>query len=229
VQVESGAKPTDRAMSSATRTRGLRERKKQRTRELIADTALELFLERGFDAVTIAEIAQRADVDVKTIYNYFPSKPDLFYHRLEAFGDTLINAVRMRGAGESVLSAFGRFVLDQRGMLADPAGGEKLRAVNEMILASPALLAHEEQVYAGFTASLAALLAEETDARPADVEPWVIASALIGLHRALVAYVRNGQQAGTPHTALARGLRSQAKNALATLERGLGSYGTKAG
>ena len=226
MQVESGTKPTDAATKSGTRARGLRERKKQRTRELIAGTALELFLERGFDAVTIAEIAQRADVDAKTIYNYFPSKPDLFYHRLEAFGEALLDAVRTRSAGESVLSAFGRFLLDQRGLLADPGGEEKLRAVNKMILASPTLLAHEEQVYAGFTASLAALLAEETDARPADIEPWVVASALIGLHRALVAYVRNGQRAGTPHTALARGLRSQAKHALATLERGLRSYGT---
>ena len=227
--MESGTKPTDATASPVTRARGLRERKKQRTRELIADTALELFLERGFDAVTIAEIAQRADVDAKTIYNYFPSKPDLFYHRLEAFGEALLDAVRTRSAGESVLSAFGRFLLDQRGLLADPGGGEKLRAVNEMILASPTLLAHEEQVYAGFTASLASLLAEETGARPADVEPWVVASALIGLHRALVAYVRNGKRAGTTHTVLARGLRSQTKNALATLERGLGSYGTKGG
>jgi AcrR family transcriptional regulator len=227
--VESGTETTDAATSPGRQARGLRERKKQRTRELIADTALELFLERGFDVVTIAEIAQRAEVDAKTIYNYFPSKPDLFYHRLEAFGEALLDAVRTRPAGESVLSAFGRFLLDQRGLLGDPGGEEKLRAVNEMILASPTLLAHEEQVYAGFTASLAALLAEETDARPADVDPWVVASALIGLHRALVAYVRKGQRAGTSHTALARGLRSQAKRALATLERGLGSYGTTAG
>lgn len=206
---------------------GLRERKKRRTRELIADTALRLFLERGFDAVTVADVAHAADVDVKTIYNYFASKPDLFYHRLEEFGDALLDAVRSRGAGESVLSSFGRFLLDARGLLADPGGAERLRAINDMITSSPTLLAHEEQVYARFTASLAALLAEETGARPNDAEPWVVAHALIGLHRALVAYTREGTRAGTPHATLARRVRAQAKTALATLERGLASYGVR--
>ena len=206
---------------------GLRDRKKQRTRQLIAETALELFLERGFDAVTIADVARRAEVDVKTIYNYFPSKPDLVYHRLEAFGESLLDAIRSREQGESVLSAFARFLLTSRGLLADERAGERLRAMNEMLLASPTLRAHEEQVYAGFTASLAALLAEETQAEPNDVEPWVVAYALIGLHRSLVAYVRAGNRAGTPHTTLARRMHAQAKKGLTALEKGLSNYGVR--
>lgn len=206
---------------------GLRERKKHRTRELIADTALRLFLERGFDAVTVADIARAADVDVKTIYNYFASKPDLFYHRLEEFGDALLDAVRTREVGESVPSAFGRFLLGARGLLADPRGGERLRSINEMITSSPTLLAHEEQVYARFTASLAWLLAEETGTQPNEAEPWVVAHALIGLHRALVAYAREGTRAGTPPATLARRVRAQAKTALATLETGLADYGIR--
>jgi AcrR family transcriptional regulator len=213
---------------NAERQPGLRERKKQRTRALIADTALRLFLERGFDSVTVADVARAADVDVKTIYNYFGGKPDLFYHRLEAFGEALLDAVRTREVGESVTSAFGRFLLGARGLLADPGGGERLRAINEMITSSPALLAHEEQVYARFTASLAALLAEETGARPHDAEPWVVAHALIGLHRALVADVREGTRAGAPHATLARRVRAQAKKVLATLETGLADYGIRA-
>jgi AcrR family transcriptional regulator len=204
---------------------GLRERKKQRTRALIEDAALQLFLERGFDAVTIADVAERADVDVKTIYNYFPSKPDLVYHRLEELKDSLLDAVRSREPGESVLTAFSRFLLDVHGFLAEQQATATLRAVTEMILASPALLAHEELVYARFTVALADLLASETQARPADLEPSLVAHALIGVHRSLVAYVRSETLAGTPNAALARRVRAQAKRAVATLERGFGDYG----
>src|SRR5438270_5403333 len=97
---------------------GLRERKKQRTRELIADTARRLFAERGFDAVPVSEIAGQAEVSEATVFNYFPTKEDIFYSRLEAFEDELLASIRERAAGESVLSAFGRFVTAPRGLLA---------------------------------------------------------------------------------------------------------------
>src|ERR671934_155487 len=97
---------------------GLRERKKQRTRELIAETARRLFLERGFDHVPVAEIARAADVSEKTVFNYFPRKEDLVYWRLQCFEEELLAAVRDRAPGESVLDAFAEFVLRQRGLLA---------------------------------------------------------------------------------------------------------------
>src|SRR5215207_6546330 len=110
---------------------GLRERKKQQTRDLIATTARELFSERGFDAVTVAEIARAADVAEKTVFNYFPTKEDLVYWRLESFEGELLEAIRKREPGESVLTAFGRFVLQRRGLLAeqDPAAIERLTAI----------------------------------------------------------------------------------------------------
>jgi AcrR family transcriptional regulator len=214
-------------MSPITQQPGLRERKKQRTRALIADAALRLFLERGFEAVTIAEIAQAAEVDAKTIYNYFPSKPDLVFQRLEAFEQALLDAVRDRKAGESILAAFARFVLDTHCLLADEGASGGLRAVNRMIAASPALLANEQQVFARFTASLAALIGQETGARADDVQPSVVAHALIGFHRSLVQYVRRETLAGTPNTKLVRDLRRQAAPALSGLEHGLGGYGVK--
>ncbi|HZX04232.1 helix-turn-helix domain-containing protein [Kribbella sp.] len=58
---------------------GRRERKKQQTRQAISDVATELFLERGFDAVTVAEVARAADVAVQTVFNHFPAKEDLFF------------------------------------------------------------------------------------------------------------------------------------------------------
>ena len=214
-------------MTSSAHPQGLRERKKQRTRELIADTARELFLERGFDAVTVAEIAREADVDTKTVYNYFPSKPELFYHRLEEFEQEMLDAVRRRQAGVSSLAAFGRFVLDHQGVLAQPDAGELLRAITRTIVGSPTLLAHEQQVFSRFTAALAAAIADETGAHPSDAAPWVVANALIGVHRSLIDYVRRETLAGTSNRKLARDVRAQAKQALAALENGLADYGIK--
>jgi AcrR family transcriptional regulator len=219
-------RPADRAEASR-RVRGLRERKKQRTRELIAQAALELFLERGFDTVTIADVAERAEVDVKTIYNYYASKADLFFHRLEDLQDSLLAAVRERQASESVLAAFSRFLLARQGYLGDERATARLRAVTEMIVGSPTLLAYEEQVYARFASALAELLASETAAKPGDAEPAVVAYTLIGLHRSLVAYVRAGTLAGTPNATLLRGVRAQARKAIATLEGGLDRYGVR--
>jgi AcrR family transcriptional regulator len=214
-------------MTSSAHPQGLRERKKQRTRELIADTARELFLERGFDAVTVAEIARAADVDTKTVYNYFPSKPELFYHRLEEFEQVMVDAVRERERGMSILAAFGRFILDRQGALAQADASERLRTITRTIVDSPTLLAHEQQVFARVTATLAAVIAEETGASPSDVQPWVVANALIGLHRSLIDYVRRETLAGTPNRTLARNVRAQAKQALAALESGLADYGIK--
>src|SRR6266700_6857262 len=85
---------------------GLRELKKAQTRQLIADTAWRLFVERGFDRVTVAEVAREAQVAEATVFNYFASKEDLFYSRLEAFGARLTDAILDREPGESALAAF---------------------------------------------------------------------------------------------------------------------------
>jgi AcrR family transcriptional regulator len=212
---------------SATPQPGLRERKKQRTRELIAETARELFAERGFEEVTVAEIARAADVAETTVFNYFPTKEDLVYWRLESFEAALLDAIRERAPGESALAAFSRFVLEQRGLLAerDSAAREQLAAVTRMIASSPALRAREQQVYARYTESLAALLAEE--AGDATIEPWVAANAMMGVHRALVDYTRERVIAGERSPRLARDVRAQGERALAVLEAGLGGYAIK--
>jgi AcrR family transcriptional regulator len=217
----------NQATVSAQQPRGLRERKKGRTRELIADTALRLFIERGFDEVAVAEIAEAAEVDAKTVYNHFPSKPELVYQRLETFENGLLTAVRERKPGESILSAFTRYALAIQGLLGDPAASRELKQISRLISDSPTLLGHEQQVFARYTASLAALIAEETDTNPTDIQPWVVANTLMGFHRSLIAYVRRETLAGTPNAKLVRDLRAQAKSAVATLEHGLRNFGTK--
>ena len=205
---------------------GLRERKKQRTRQAIAAAAFELFADRGFDAVKVVEVARRADVSEATVFNYFPTKEDLVYGRLEEYEAGLVDAVRQRAPGQSIAAAFGTFLLGGRGLLGDatPEARERLVTVNRIIADSPALQARERRVYDRYTRSLAALIAEQRGLGADDVEPWVVANALIGVHRGLVEYVRRDVLAGKGGPALARRVRAQARRALAVLDEGLGRY-----
>jgi AcrR family transcriptional regulator len=208
---------------------GLRERKKQRTRQLIADTARRLFAERGFDAVPVAEIAREAEVSEATVFNYFPTKEDIFYSRLEAFEDELLRSIRDRAPGESVLEAFGRFLTAPRGMLAagDREQVEHLATITRVIVESPALLAREQQIYATYIDALAAFLATETGASADDIEPWAVARALIGLHQTMVDYSRRQILSGTRNPTLARRVRRQTQQALELLAHGLGDYAVR--
>src|SRR5215218_9508829 len=109
---------------------GLRERKKLQTRQLIAEAARRLFAERGFDRVTVTEVAREADVSEKTVFNYFPTKEDLFYSRLEAFEDDLLAAIRDRAPGASIVEGFAAFMREPRGVLAigdEPDALDQLR------------------------------------------------------------------------------------------------------
>jgi AcrR family transcriptional regulator len=197
---------------------GLRERKKQQTRELIAATARRLFAERGFENVTVARIAREADVAEATVFNYFPTKEDLFYSRLEAFEEELLAAFR-----DHLLAPKGVFAMNAPG--GDDEATEQLHTVTRVITASPALLARERQVFGRYADTLAALIAEETEAPPGDVTPRVAANALLGAHRALIDYVRERALAGARASEIAPDLRIQAGRAFELLEHGLGALG----
>ena len=208
---------------------GLRERKKEQTRQLIAETARGLFSERGFDRVTVSEVARAAEVSEQTVFNYFPTKEDLVYWRLQSFEDELLRTIRERESGEPALAAFGRFILAERGLLAkrDPQAREELAALTRMIASSPALLAREQQIFASYTASLAALLAQETGADAADVRPWVAANAMMGVHSAIVHHARRRIVEGARHPRLAAEVRALAEEALALVGGGLDDYAVK--
>jgi AcrR family transcriptional regulator len=209
---------------------GLRERKKQRTRQLIAETARRLFAERSFEAVSVSEIAREAEVSEATVFNYFPTKEDLVYHGMESFEEELLAAIRERPAGESVIDAFARFVTQPRGFLAarDEASEQGLRSASQMIAGSPALIARERQIFAHYTRSVAALIAEETGAGPNDLRPWLVATTLVGLHGALIDYVRRRMLEGTDDVRrLARDVRREGNQAVDLLRSGLADYAVK--
>jgi AcrR family transcriptional regulator len=206
---------------------GLRERKKQQTRELIADAARRLFAERGFDAVTVAQVARAANVSEVTVFNYFSTKEDLFYGGMQFFEETLLDAVRVRAPGESVLEAFRRPVLEGFKRLAADERARMITTAGKLIAASPALEAHEREIVARYTRQLADQLAEETSAEPGDVASMAVASALMGVQRALVTYVRSSILAGRRGEQLVADARSQAVRGFGRLEKGLADYGRK--
>jgi AcrR family transcriptional regulator len=206
---------------------GLRERKKQQTRELIAGAARRLFADRGFDAVTVAQVARAANVSEVTVFNYFPTKEDLFYGGMQFFEETLLDAVRERAPGESVLEAFRRPVLEGLKRLAADERAKVIRTAGKLISTSPALEAHEREIVARYTRLLAEQLAEGAGAKPGDVEAMGVASALMGVQRALVAYVRSSILAGRRGDKLVADARSQAVRGFGRLEKGLADYGRK--
>jgi AcrR family transcriptional regulator len=210
---------------------GLRQRRKQETRASIAAAAKRLFALRGFDHVTVAQVARAAHVSEKTVFNYFPTKEDLFYTQLESFEDELLAAIRDRAPGRTILDAYRGFLLARRGVFGRLAedGGEvaldELRTLTRIVTRSPSLLAREEHVFARVTASLAALLADETGRDEGDIESWVVANALLGIHRGLVDFIRRRTLAGGHDFAgLARDLRIEATRAFSRLEDGLAGY-----
>jgi AcrR family transcriptional regulator len=206
---------------------GLRQRKKQQTHQAIAEAAQQLFAERGFDAVTVAEVARAADVSEGTVFNYFPTKEDLFYSGMQVFEAELVEAVRNRAPGESVLHAFRGFVLERSGRLATEEVAGLIVEAGRIVASSSALQAREREIVARYTDSLAEQIAEETGAGPGDLEPWAVANALMGVQRGLVVRVREKVLAGASGPKLAAYVRAQGERAFARLERGLGDYDVK--
>ncbi|HEV2141526.1 MAG TPA: helix-turn-helix domain-containing protein [Candidatus Dormibacteraeota bacterium] len=197
---------------------GLRQRKKQQTRQAIYEAARRLFAERGFDRVAVAEVAREANVSEVTVFNYFPTKEDLFYAGMHFFEEELLDAVRRRKPGESALRAFRRKLLDSVEGLRSKERFVAIRKATETFAASPSLAARERQIVDRYTRSLAELLAGASEP---DVESVTVATALMGAHRAVVEHVRRRVQAGARGDALADDARAQIRRAFGRLERGL--------
>src|SRR3954453_16839240 len=90
---------------------GLRQRKKAQTRQRIAETARDLFVERGFEEVTVSELADAADVCRKTVFNYFSKKEDIFYWQFQAFEEEMLDSIRTRERSQSIVEALRFFLL----------------------------------------------------------------------------------------------------------------------
>jgi AcrR family transcriptional regulator len=178
----------------------LRERKKQATRVAIADTALGLFLARGFDQVTVADVARAAQVAVNTVFNYFPTKEDLFFDRQDEVVHRLARAVDARRPGESPAAAVRRAFVEALERDEPTLGlSPDVTAFWRTVEASPALQARLRLMAEQTEALLAAKLAELAEVGGAagdDPAPRLLAAAIAGVDRALHAEIRRRIQAG---------------------------------
>jgi AcrR family transcriptional regulator len=208
---------------------GLRERKKARTRALVAETAMGLFAARGFDAVTVAEVAEAAEVSVTTVFNYFPTKEDLFYDRQDEVVEHLSRVVASRRPGESFAAAARRDMLaliearDWRAGLA-PAMGDFYRLVE----ASPALQARARLMVDRSAGHLAATLARELGVSPGDIAAVAAAGVLTALRNSLLDQARRDSLDGQPADVIAERLTAAASRAFGLLDGELAALGAGA-
>ncbi|MFD0338602.1 TetR/AcrR family transcriptional regulator [Streptomyces sp. NPDC127117] len=176
---------------------GLRERKKRQTRQHLSDVATGLFLERGFDAVTIAEIARAADLSVNTVYNYFPTKEDLFLDRGRDVVDRLSRYVRGRDRGESAADAVLRELRIQVEGVSPTVGlMEGYERFMRVIEGADGLKARLWHIQQEAVQHLESTLQEESGAEPGDPTPVLVAGQLSWVHSTLMAYIGREMVAG---------------------------------
>ncbi|MGW2720524.1 TetR/AcrR family transcriptional regulator [Streptomyces sp. NPDC001492] len=169
---------------------GLRERKKRQTRQYISDVATGLFVERGFDAVTVAEIAEAANVSVNTVYNYFPAKEDLFFDRSVGMVDRMARWVRGRNKGESAAAAVLRELREEVEAVSPRVGLIPGYATFMRVIENaPALRSRLWAIGQEVQANLEQALREDTGAGDDDPMPHLIAGQLSWVHSCVMGVI----------------------------------------
>lgn len=199
---------------------GLREQKKQATRRHISDVASGLFTLRGFDNVTVAEVADAAGVSKMTVFNYFPRKEDLFLDRHEDRLRDLERVVREREPGEPVVAALRRYhheLLATRHPLSGtvPGAARFLRVV----AASPALTTRALEQSREIADTLRSLLVEEMDPLDAELQANLLGATLDSIYARAAARMLAGDDPDEVY----RAQPAVVDRAFDLVERGLGS------
>jgi AcrR family transcriptional regulator len=151
---------------------GLRERKKQQTRETIARVALRLFAEHGYDETTLADIAEAADVSPRTIFSYYQSKEDILFCQEGVFLEQLKQRLEHRAAETTTVDAIREFIA------SIPPPDEQAMLRKQIVANNPALQlkvrAHLGQLEPMLTESIA----KDLDAGPDDIRPALLAASM---------------------------------------------------
>ncbi|WP_372665869.1 TetR family transcriptional regulator [Amycolatopsis kentuckyensis] len=204
---------------------GLRERKKRAMRRQLSDTAARMFLERGFDAVRVADVGEACGVSEKTVFNYFPSKEALLLDRLETTADAL--RTHLPDPARTPVEAMLTILDDERDGLATALAADtdrglaQYRKFGDLIRDTPSLRAYQSDVADRFVDIAAEALATRTGLHPGDPEPQIAAATLLGLwrvqFRALRTHVRPGHPLPDAIEAVSREVRRAARLAEAGL------------
>ncbi|MFI5080446.1 MAG: TetR/AcrR family transcriptional regulator [Streptosporangiales bacterium] len=203
---------------------GLRERRKQETRQAISNIATQMFVDRGFDAVTIAEVAGAAGVAKMTVTNYFPRKEDLVLDRAEAIERHLADVIAARAPGESMLAAIRR---DYAAAVAraDVTLGLSSPGFAGMLLGSPVLVSRVREMLDRREQLLGDAIAAETGTD--NPQQRLVAVLLASVHRVLAAEASRRSLEGQPREQICAVLADAATRAFDLLEPSLGRYGIR--
>lgn len=207
---------------------GLRERKKIQTRRRLLAEAARLFGERGFDQVSVAEIAEAADVSKMTVFNYFDSKEDLVLAPMEEHIGDVAQVVRDRVHGESAVAGVRRHFLaavENRDPSVGMSDSPVALGLLQLIQQTPALLTRARAFFARSDELLVDVLVEEGEDRAV---ARIVAAQLIGTRNALISENHRRLLAGESAEAIASGAAALAGRAFDLLENGLGDFATRA-
>jgi AcrR family transcriptional regulator len=199
---------------------GLRERKAARTREEISRVAIGLFCERGFDAVTMTEIAEAAEVGRATLFAYFPAKEMLVLDRVQQ--DDPCRVFSNRAPGVSLSGALRTHYRELAAQLG-PREVEGAMRIMRLIVSTPALMTGVYRTLDHQRDELAALLAAEDTSDPSGFTAQVVAAQAIGVVLALTSRLYQRLVAGEPARVASRCLADDADVAFGLLEAGIGN------
>jgi AcrR family transcriptional regulator len=182
---------------------GLRERKKQRTREAIVAAAMRLFDQHGFDGTTIADIAAEADIAPRTFFGYFPSKEDVAFGDVDADFEDLSVRLTNRAPGETAIGALRAWIIERVGHRDHDAALKACR--RRLIAESDALAAHDEHIKSRFRDLLGDSVAHDLGDAPTALRPRMVAAAAMAALEVLAPKDEDGQIAveRSPDEALA--------------------------
>jgi AcrR family transcriptional regulator len=205
-----------------------RERKKELTRQAILQAAGRLFAERGFHNVTIAEVADEADVAQQTIFNHFRSKEDLFFGKQDEIVHGAANAVRARQPDESITGALRRYLVWHLSLSCPPEAAEQKIDRMRVLASSPPLQVRERELLQECEDELAATLRDELgDGQPA-LLPQLVASQYVAIKRTLMVEMRRRLLAGEPPAQVTAAIVALTEDVYDRLERGLAGVGVRA-